>query len=80
MLKVSNIFEDKRFLETESFNSLSPKTKDAVSSMFEMINDDKDIVNEVDRAIEKVAKEHGVKKEDIESYIEDETNKVVGSI
>tara|TARA_B100000902_G_scaffold323295_1_gene317014 strand:+ start:1196 stop:1438 length:243 start_codon:yes stop_codon:yes gene_type:complete len=80
MLKVSNIFEDKRFLETESFNSLSPKMKDAVSSMFEMINDDKDIVNEVDRAIEKVAKEHGVKKEDIESYIEDETNKVVGSI
>jgi len=80
MLKVSNIFEDKRFLETESFNSLSPKMKDAVSSMFEMINDDKDIVNEVDRAIEKVVKEHGVKKEDIESYIEDETNKVVGSI
>ena len=80
MLKVSNIFEDKRFLETESFNSLSPKMKDAVSSMFEMINDDKDIVNEVDRAIEKVVKEYGVKKEDIESYIEDETNKVVGSI
>ena len=41
MLKVSKIFEDKKFLDTQAFKNLSPKMKEAISHMFEMIDEDR---------------------------------------
>ena len=72
MLKVSKIFEDKKLLESDAFNSLSPKMKSAVSTMIDMVDEDKNILDEFENAINVVAKKHDVKKEDIETYIDKE--------
>ena len=72
MLKVSNLFEDKKFLDTQAFKSWSPKMKEAVSHMFEMIDEDGNIQDQFETAIEIVSKKHNVSKEDIETYIDNE--------
>tara|TARA_B100001287_G_C22604520_1_gene492019 strand:- start:55 stop:282 length:228 start_codon:yes stop_codon:yes gene_type:complete len=72
MLKVSKIFENKKLLESVAFNSLSPKMKSAVSTMIDMVDEDKNILDEFENAMNVVAKKHDVKKEDIETYIDKE--------
>ena len=72
MLKVSNLFEDKKFLDTQAYQRLSPKMKEAVSHMFELVNEDKNIHDQFETAIDIVSKKHNVSKEDIETYIDNE--------
>ena len=60
MLKVSNLFEDKKFLDTQAFKSLSPKMKEAVSHMFEMIDEDGNIQDQFETAIEIVSKNDNI--------------------
>ena len=62
MLKVSKIFENKKLLESVAFNSLSPKMKSAVSTMIDMVDEDKNILDEFENAMNVVAKKHDVKK------------------
>ena len=46
--------------------------KEAVSHMFEMIDEDGNIQDQFETAIEIVSKKHNVSKEDIETYIDNE--------
>lgn len=72
MLKVSNLFENKKFLDTQAYHSLSPKMKEAVSDMFQLVDEDKNIHDQFENAIDIVSKKHNVSKEDIETYIDNE--------
>ena len=58
---------------TEEFKKLSPKLRKALNDVYSMINNTKgSIVSKIESIIDKVAKKHGIKVNDIEDYFDNE--------
>ena len=58
---------------TEEFKNLSPKLRKALNDVYSMINNTKgSIVSKIESIINKVAKKHSVKVNDIEDYFDNE--------
>jgi hypothetical protein len=77
--KISNIIKENRFIDSKSFNDLSPKMKKAINEIFKIIeNEQKDILTRFDGAIEKITASYNIKKEDIHKYFDKEINEQLG--
>jgi hypothetical protein len=77
--KISNIVKENRFIDSKSYNDLSPKMKEAIKEIYRLIeNEQKDILTEFDGAIEKVTASYNIKKEDIHKYFDKEVNEQLG--
>jgi hypothetical protein len=77
--KISNIIKENRFIDSKSFNDLSPKMKKAINEIFKIIeNEQKDILTRFDGAIEKITASYNIKKEDIYKYFDKEVNEQLG--
>ena len=73
--KISNIVKENRFMDSKSYNDLSPKMKEAIKQIYKLIeNEQKDILTRFDGAIEKVTASYNIKKEDIHKYFDKEVN------
>ncbi len=58
---------------TEEYEKLSPKLRKAINDVYNAINNTKgSIVSKIESIIDKVAKKHGVKVDDIEDYFDNE--------
>jgi len=78
MPKVSNLFEQKKLVNSKAYNSLTPKMKEAVEEMFKMIDNKGNIIFNVENAVDKVAEIKKINKEELYQYIEKETNEQLG--
>ena len=78
MPKVSNLFEQKKLVNSKAYNSLRPKMKEAVEEMFKMINNKGNIIFNVENAVDKVAEIKKINKDELYQYIEKETNEQLG--
>ena len=77
--KVSNIIKEVRFMDSKSYNELSPKMKKAIKELYRLIEgEQKDILTRFDGAIEKITASYNIKKEDIEKYFDKEINEQIG--
>jgi vacuolar-type H+-ATPase subunit H len=77
--KISNIIKKNRFIDSKSYNDLSPKMKKAINEIFKIIeNEQKDILTRFDGAIEKITASYNIKKEDIYKYFDKEVNEQLG--
>ena len=58
---------------TDEFKKLTPKLQKAINDVYNAINNTKgSIVSKIESIINKVAKKHGVKVNDIEDYFDNE--------
>jgi|TARA_Y100000114_G_C11668754_1_gene282716 predicted transcriptional regulator YheO len=78
MPKVSNLFEQKKLVNSKAYNSLTPKMKEAVEEMFKMINNKGNIIFNVENAVDRVAEIKKINKDELYQYIEKETNEQLG--
>jgi len=77
--RISNIVKENRFMDSKSYNDLSPKMKKAIKEIYRLIeNEQKDILTRFDGAIEKVTASYNIKKEDIHKYFDKEINEQLG--
>jgi len=77
--RISNIVKENRFMDSKSYNDLSPKMKQAIKEIYRLIeNEQKDILARFDGAIEKVTASYNIKKEDIHKYFDKEVNEQLG--
>ena len=77
--RISNIVKENRFMDSKSYNDLSPKMKEAIKEIYRLIeNEQKDILTRFDGAIEKVTASYNIKKEDIHKYFDKEINEQLG--
>ena len=77
--RISNIVKENRFIDSKSYNDLSPKMKKAIKEIYRLIeNEQKDILTRFDGAIEKVIASYNIKKEDIHKYFDKEINEQLG--
>jgi|TARA_B110000444_G_C18349532_1_gene371035 hypothetical protein len=80
MLRVSNIVENKKPIQSELFDELSPKMKDAVNQVFDNVNgvEVTEIVDKLEGSVASVAKDMNINQDDLFNYFEKETNKQLG--
>lgn len=77
--RISNIVKENRFMDSKSYNDLSPKMKEAIKEIYRLIeNEQKDILTKFDGAIEKVTASYNIKKEDIHKYFDKEIKEQIG--
>ena len=77
--RISNIVKENRFMNSKSYNDLSPKMKEAIKEIYRLIeNEQKDILTRFDGAIEKVTASYNIKKEDIDKYFDKEIKEQLG--
>lgn len=77
--RISNIVKENRFMDSKSYNDLSPKMKEAIKEIYRLIeNEQKDILTRFDGAIEKVTASYNIKKEDIHKYFDKEIKEQLG--
>jgi len=77
--RISNIVKENRFMDSKSYNDLSPKMKEAIKEIYKLIeNEQKDILTRFDGAVEKVTASYNIKKEDIHKYFDKEVNEQLG--
>ena len=77
--KVSNIIKEVRFMDSKSYNELSPKMKKAIKELYRLIeSEQKDILTRFDGAIEKITASYNIKKEDIHKYFDKEIIEQLG--
>ena len=73
MMKVSQLLKPK-VVDTTAFNSLSPRHKEVVTNFYnEVENSTGDIVNRVEKAIDKIATSNNVSTDIMYDYINKET-------
>tara|TARA_B100000902_G_scaffold370719_1_gene396062 strand:- start:3481 stop:3723 length:243 start_codon:yes stop_codon:yes gene_type:complete len=80
-MRISNLFEEKKIVDSKTFSSLPPLHKEAVTDMFTMMDkcDGKDIVMDVEESIDKVSDFHDLNTSVLYDYIEAETDEQLGS-
>ena len=76
--RVSNLFEEKKTINSNSFTSLSPVMKEAVETVLELSSPKGDVVKTFDEAVEKAAKHFEVNKQDIIDYFDNELKEQLG--
>ena len=73
MMKVSQLLKP-NVVDTTAFNSLSPRHKEVVTNFYnEVENSTGDIVNRVEKAIDKIATSNNVSTDVMYDYINKET-------
>ena len=73
MMKVSQLLKP-NVVDTTAFNSLSPRHKEVVTNFYnEVENSTGDIVNRVEKAIDKIATSNNVSTDIMYDYIDNET-------
>ena len=73
MMKVSQLLKQ-NVVDTTAFNSLSPRHKEVVTNFYnEVENSTGDIVNRVEKAIDKIATSNNVSTDIMYDYINKET-------
>ncbi len=73
MMKVSQLLKP-NVVDTTAFNSLSPRHKEVVTNFYnEVENSTGDIVNRVEKAIDKIATSNNVSTDIMYDYINKET-------
>ena len=66
-------------MDSKSYNTLTPKMKEAVKEIYKIIeNEQKDILNKFEGAVEKVVASYNIKKEDLDNYFNKEVNEQLG--
>lgn len=77
--KISNLVKENRVIDSKSFNELTPKMKEAVKNIYELIESEQtDIITRFEGAVEKIVASHKIKKEDLYSYFDKETKEQLG--
>jgi len=77
--KISNIVKETKVMDSKSYNALTPKMKEAVKEIYKIIeNEQKDILNKFEGAVEKVVASYNIKKEDLDNYFNREVNEQLG--
>jgi TRAP-type C4-dicarboxylate transport system substrate-binding protein len=77
--KISNIVKENRFIDSKSYNDLSPKMKKAIKEIFKIIeNEQKNILTRFDGAVDKITASYNIKKEDIHKYFDKELKEQLG--
>jgi hypothetical protein len=79
MNKVSSIVKQNNIIDSKSYNTLSPVMKEAVKDVFKIIEDQqKDIIKNFERAVDKVVASRNIKKEDLDKYFDKELKEQLG--
>jgi TRAP-type C4-dicarboxylate transport system substrate-binding protein len=77
--RISNIVKETRLMDSNSYNELSPKMKEAIKEIYKLIeNEQKDILQKFEGAVEKVVASYNIKKEDLDNYFNKEVNEQLG--
>ena len=76
--RVSNLFEEKKTINSNSFTSLSPVMKEAVETVLELSSPKGDVIKTFDEAVEKAAQHYKVNKQDIIDYFDNELKEQLG--
>jgi hypothetical protein len=77
--KVSSLVKNTRVIDSKSYNELSPVMKEAIKEIYKIIeNEQKDILNKFEGAVEKVVASYNIKKEDLDNYFNKEVNEQLG--
>ena len=78
-LKLSNIVERELYVDSDSFKSLSPKTKDAVKDIYERIEKETgDIIKVFEGAVDKAAEFHNINTKILYDYFDKELEEQLG--
>jgi len=78
-LKLSNIVERELYVDSDSFKSLSPKTKDAVKDIYEKIQKETgDIIKVFEGAVDKAAEFHNINTKILYDYFDKELEEQLG--
>lgn len=83
MPKISDIVKENKLFDSKTFNKLSPKEQDCVTEIFETVengNDDVFIFTRFEDAIETCCKKYGVQRQQIDNFIDNQTNDILGEI
>ena len=79
MLKVSNIVEENKMFDSQSYKELSPVMKKAVNEVFKSIDlIQKDILNSFENSVEKIAELNNVNKKELFKYFDNQVNEQLG--
>jgi TRAP-type C4-dicarboxylate transport system substrate-binding protein len=77
--RISNIVKETRLMDSNSYNELSPKMKEVIKEIYKLIeNEQKDILQKFEGAVEKVVASYNIKKEDLDNYFNKEVNEQLG--
>ena len=78
-MQVSQIVKQNLFIDSQTYNSLSPNMKDAVKDVFSFYNEAKgNIVERFESAIKEVAALHNLEVKQIEDYFDKEVIEKLG--
>ena len=78
-MQVSKIFNRALIIDSKSFKGLSPKMKEVISDIFNVVmNKDGNILERFDFAIKIVHKHHNFDIEKLEEYIDNEVREQLG--
>ena len=78
-LFTSKVVEDSKYLDSKSFNALSPKMKMAVQDTFNLIETQTgDIIKVFENSVEKVAEHSKINKEELYQYFDKEVEEQLG--
>ena len=78
-LFTSKVVEDSKYLDSKSFNALSPKMKMAVQDTFNLIETQTgDIIKVFENSVEKVAEHSKINKEELYQYFDKEIEEQLG--
>ena len=78
-MQVSQIVKQNLFIDSNTYNNLSPNMKDAVKDVFKFVEESKgNIVEKFDEAIKTVASLHNLSIKQIEDYFDREVIEKLG--
>ena len=78
-MQVSQIVKQNLFIDSNTYNNLSPNMKDAVKDVFKFVEQSKgNIVEKFDEAIKTVASLHNLSVKQIEDYFDKEVIEKLG--
>ena len=75
----SKLVEDSKYLNSKSYNELSPKMKLAVQDTFKLIeNSTENVIERFENSVAKVSEIRDVNKKELMNYFEKETDELLG--
>ena len=75
----SKLVEDSKYLNSKSYNELSPKMKLAVQDTFKLIeNSTENVIESFENSVAKVSEIRDVNKQELMNYFEKETDELLG--
>ena len=77
-LKLSNIVEQNKLFDSNSYKKLSPKLKEAVNDVMKLVKNEGNLIFNFENAVDKVAEQHNVNTKLIYDYFDNEVNERLG--